>query len=257
MRYLLAAAILLAAAPALAEPSDLVSRPLVLDEGQLDLRLSVEANLQSVRYAKPLSVSPDAWWGITPRWTIGLIHSDESLDQIDSSATFCLREGAIPSNCNKLYLGSGVDVRYAALTGQFAVAPRVRVVIRDTDPFKPAMTIGGLVRYQFSRFEILGDPYVRLPLANAALGNRAQLVLPIWLSAQPATGWLISLQTGYQADFAVLREGAYGPLGLAVTWRASPDIDVSAGGGWGSLLGLQHDVGHATALISADWRPHF
>src|SRR5687767_11603153 len=87
-----------------ADPNDLVARPLVLDEGAVDLRLALEVGVQRVALARPLSFAPDAWWGISPRWTIGLIHSSASVDRIDAGATFCVRESAVPS-CNRLYRG--------------------------------------------------------------------------------------------------------------------------------------------------------
>jgi len=146
-------------------------------------------------------------------------------------------------------------VRFSALAGQFALAPRARVLIRDLDPFKPAMTLGALARWAHGRFAIAGDPYVRLPLANHSLGNRAELVLPIWFTVQPALGWAVALHTGYLSDFVVLRDGGHGALSLSVTARVSPEIDVGAEAGWFSLLGPQHDAKHGTAMISVDWHP--
>src|SRR4051812_39108377 len=124
---------LLGAAPAHAGPDDLVARPLVLDDHAIEVRLTAEINVQPRLVARPLSFAPDAWWGIAPRWTIGLIHSSASVDRIDAGATFCVRETST-STCHRLYRGSGLEVRVAARTGTFAVAPRVRLLVRDLDP---------------------------------------------------------------------------------------------------------------------------
>jgi hypothetical protein len=224
----------------------------VLDEGAIDLRLTAEINLQPRFVAQPLAFAPDAWWGISPRWTIGLVHSNASLDRIDAGATLCVRESRI-STCNRLYRGSGLDVRFSALTGHLAVAPRVRLLVRDVDPFKPAATIGVLVRWRHGRFAITSDPYLRLPLANHDLGNRASLVAPIWLAVQPARGWELAVHTGYDADLIVLRDDGRIPVGLAVTARVTRELDLRVEAGWSRLLGPQHDVQHGAVMITAGW----
>src|SRR5690349_9012946 len=162
------------AAPAHAEPAaspdDLIARPLVLEPGTLDARLTLAINVQPRLITEPTALSPDAWWGVLPRLTVGLIHSDASLDQIATSGSFCIKTST--STCARLYKGSGIDVRYSAIEGQFALAPRLRAVIRDLDPLKPAVTLGALLRWTRGRFALTGDPYLRFPLANAPLGNR-------------------------------------------------------------------------------------
>jgi hypothetical protein len=247
------AAATLGAGVAHADPDDVIARPLVLAPGAVEARVTAEINVQPRDIAHPMSLAPDVWYGLSPRWTIGLIHSDPSVDQIATTASFCVRESAI-SPCDRLYRGSGLDVRFDALAGQLALAPRLRVLIRDIDPFKPAITLGALARWVHGRFSIAADPYLRLPLANHALGNRAALVVPLWLAVQPAARWAIALRTGYDGDLAVLRDGGHGPLTLGVTSRVTDEVDLGLEAGWGSLLGPQHDAKHATILISAGWR---
>jgi hypothetical protein len=235
-----------------AAPDDVLGRPLVLAHDEVELGLSAAINLEPRRIGRPLSLSPDAWWGVSPRWTIGLIHSNASVDQIDAGASLCLRDSD-NRDC-RFYRGSGLDLRVSALAGQFAIAPRVRLLVRDLDPFKPAMTLGAMLRWNRGRFAILSDPYVRLPLANHSLGNRAQLMFPVWFAVQPAAGWALALRTGYAADFVVFGDGEYSALSLGVTARAGRVVDLGVEAGWSSLLGPQHDAKHATAIITLDWR---
>jgi hypothetical protein len=225
----------------------------VLTRGGLELRLSASINLQQRSIGEPVSLAPDAWWGATPKLTLGIIHSDASLDQIATSGSFCVRQAEV-STCNKLYRGSGLDVRYAALDGNLAVAPRLRVLVRDVDPIKPAITVGAMVRWAHGRFAIAGDPYLRLPLANPELGNRASINLPLWLAIQPAERWLIALRTGYAADLVVLRDGGHGALALGATARITRELEVGLEAGWPSLFGPQHDARHGALMISAGWR---
>jgi hypothetical protein len=252
VRWLLAAVAVLAVTPVHADPADLITRPLVLDEGAVDLRITTEINVQSRFVGRPLSVAPDAWWGILPRWTIGVIHSNASLDQIGSGATLCVRQSD-NATCNRLYRGSGLDVRFSALAGSFAVAPRLRLLVRDIDPFKPAMTLGAVLRWTRSRFAIVSDPYLRLPLANHSLGNRAALVLPIWLAVEPVRGCELAVHTGYDASLAVFRDGGHIPVSLVITQRITRNIDLGVEGGWAALLGPQHDHNRGTVMITGGW----
>jgi len=240
--------------PVRAAPDDIIMRPLVLDADTVELRLTAEINAQARKVGRPLSLAPDAWWGVTPRWTLGVIHSAASLDRIESGSTFCVRQTDDVA-CPGLYRGSGLDVRFSALVGSLAVAPRLRVLIRNLDPFKPAMTVGGLVRWAHGRFAVEGDPYVRIPLANRREGNRAQLFLPIWFTVQPTTGWAIGLHTGYNADFAVLRDGGHAPVSLSGTSRVTPAVDVGLEAGWFGVLTQQHDLKQGTVVLSVDWHP--
>jgi hypothetical protein len=254
VRSSLAAALVLVAllaAPAGASPDDLVARPLVLAPGAVDLRLTAELAVEYRQAIRPVSLAPDAWLGVSDRWTLGLVHSDASVDRIGTGASLCVGSS---DHCDHVYRGSGVDARYSALAGDFALAPRVRALIRDVGPFKPAVTLGALVRWTRGRFAITSDPYVRIPLANAALGNRSALVVPIWLAVQPAAGWLVAAHTGYDADFVVLRDGGHGPVSLVVTARVTAELELTVEAGWGQLLGPQHDAKTGTVLVTAGWR---
>jgi hypothetical protein len=192
------------------------------------------------------------WWGATPHWTLGLIHSFASVDQIEAGSTLCVQQSF--NSCTRSYRGSGIDARYGAREGDLAIAPRLRLLIRDLDPFKPAVTLGAQLRWAHGRFAIAGDPYVRLPLANHELGNRAALSLPLWLEMQPASGWQLALHTGFDGDVVVLRDGSHAPFGIAVTARVTGEIDVGVEAGWQRLLGPAYDAKHGAILIAVGWR---
>lgn len=249
----------LLATPVQANPDDIVRRPLVLAAGAIDVELSASINVQQDTTGRPLSIAPDAWWGATSRLTVGLIHSDTSLDEISTSGSFCVREADL-STCEHFYHGSGVDARYSAfdgsiggIGGDLGIAPRVRVLIRELDPFKPAMTLGALVRWTRSRFAIASDPYLRLPLANHELGNRAQLMLPMWFVVQPASAWALALHTGFYSDLVVIHDGYHVPLALGATSRITGEVDLGLEAGWADLLGPQRDARHVTVIAAVSW----
>lgn len=243
----------LASAPAAAAPDDLVARPLVLDAGQVAAQLVVESSLASKQVLAPLSLAPDAWWGATARWTLGIVHSDASLDRVDFGASACVR--TTPGACPRVYHGGGLDARYLAwAAGSFAVAPRARLIVREVGPWKPAATLGALARWQRGRFAVTADPYLQLGLANTDRGNRSALLVPVYFAVQPTCRWALALETGYVSELVVWRDGYHVPVALSVTARATAHVDLGAQAGFTSLLGPQNNIQQREMWLTLAWR---
>lgn len=241
------------AVAAAASPSDIVTRPLVLAEGQVVLHVFLETSLAAHQRFSPLTLAPDAWVGITPRLTVGLVHSDASQDRVAFGASLCVR--TTPTACPRVYHGSGLDARYLAwAAGTFAVAPRMRLVLRDIDPATPAATLGALAGWHRGRWAVATDPYLQLGLANTDRGNRAALAVPVYATLQPACRWALTLETGYVSDLAVWSDGFHIPVALSATWRATPHVDVGAQAGLTSALGPQNNVKQSEAWLFVAWR---
>lgn len=251
MRVLLAAMTLMASTVARAEPTDLVARPLVLDAHAVEATLTLEASLARRLIGKPLSLAPDLYVGITSRVTVGVIHSNASVDRIDAGASLCVHE--LASQCDRAYHGSGIDARWSAISGHLAVAPRARLLVRDLAPVKPALTMGALARWQHGRFAIEGDPYVRIGLYNTDRGNRTALVVPVWFQVQPTCRWLLALHTGWDGDLAVIRDGWHVPAALVVRARATTSVDVQLEAGFRSAAGPQNNSNQRAAMLSVTW----
>ncbi len=252
MRTAVALATLLASSSAIADSDDIITRPLALARGQIEARLTLETNLQLNQEGTPTSLAPDAWYGLTDRWTVGVTHSSASLDRIDAGASVCIIH--LANVCDRYYRGGAIEARWSWRTGAFAVAPRGRLLLRDVDPMKPAIALGALVRWTRGRFALASDPYIRTGLANTNLGNRTQLTIPLYILVQPTCRWLVGLHLGWESDLAVARDGSHGPLGLIVTARATEHVDITLHGGFTSLVGVQNNIKQRAAMLSVTWR---
>ena len=104
-----------------ANSDDIVSRPLALPAGSIAAELTIEANLAHHFWAQPLSLAPDVWWGATDRLTLGLVHSNASVDRFSPGASLCVRTDDV-LYCDAVYRGSGLDARYLAVTGPISIA---------------------------------------------------------------------------------------------------------------------------------------
>lgn len=252
-RTLVALAVVAMPSVARASPDDIITRALVLDPADLVARVTTELNLQPTEFARPLAIAPDVWVGVLPRLTLGLIHSDASVDQIDSRTSLCFRDDA--RSCDHVYRGSGLDARWSWREGPLAVAPRARFLLRDIDPWKPAVTMGALVRWTHGRYEITSDPYLRLGLANRDLGNRAALFVPVWLGIQPTYRWLIALHTGWDSELATWRDGWHIPVALEVIARVTGHLDLGVAAGFPHPLGPQNDIQERAMSVMLEVRP--
>ena len=237
--------VLAAHARADADTDDLITRPLVLDREQVEVAVTAEIELAPNRVTLPVAVAPDLWLGVTPRLTVGIVHSNLDLGRIAAGASVCVVE----ERCAHGYPNSGIDIRYAAHDGPLTVVPRARVLMRDIDPFKPAVALGSLVRWTRGRFMVAADPYLRLGLANRDVGNRAALFVPIDFGVQPARGWLVWLHTGYDSDLAVWHDGYHIPVALGVRARITRQVDVALVGGFASALGPQVSANRRAAFV--------
>jgi len=243
------------ASTAHADPDDLVARPIVLAEGQVEANLTVEVDLAPGQIAKPLSLAPDVWFGATDRLTVGIVHSDPAIDRIAPGASLCVGTG-VPG-CGHIYSGGGIDTLWSLVAGELAVAARVRLLVAEdsiTSVWKPAMTFGALARWTRGRWAVWSDPYLRVPSANADAGNRIALWLPITVSAQPTCRWAIDLRTGWNSDLAVWRDGWHIPAWLGARARASDHVDVGAAFGFYSALRPQNNASQRAAFVMVGWR---
>jgi hypothetical protein len=245
--------LLFAAHTAVASPSDLITRPLVLYEHQVAAEVVIESNLASgSNFARPFSIAPDLWVGITPRLTLGIIHSDPSVDRIASGASICVRRDELL--CDKPYRGGGLDGLYGILVGQIDLAAHARLLIRDLDPVKPALTLGGTARWHHGRFAITSDPYLQLGLGNNDRGNRAELWLPIVFAMQPMCRWIFEFHTGWNSDLAEANDGWHIPAALGVRAMATPRLELGGELGFTTILGPQNTAKQRVAFVTIGWR---
>ena len=221
----------------------LVTAPAHADElglapGEVEAALSLEID-QTVRLEwLRTSIAPDLFVGVTPKLTLGLVHSSRGVGRLDSGASFCFGDA---QRCDGIYDAVALDARWRLRAGTLSIAAHPSFLLRDRSPVKPALRLGLLVRARRGRFSLLADPQLQLGLYNNLRGNRTTLHVPVWLRAEVGGGVTLALWTGLDGELATFGDAYVVPLGLEAGVTIRGRLDLLAGGGFSTLLGPQND----------------
>lgn len=247
---------LVSVASAYAGPTDPFAASLVLDATHVAAAVTFEANLAPAQVASPASIAPDFWYGITSDLTVGVIHSDASIERVpaffEPGASICIRLETV--SCPRHYHGSGLEGLYEIVRGDLEIAVHARLLVRDVEPLKPAITAGVTVRWTEHRLSVTGDPFVQLGLLNVEAGNRAELWLPITIAVAPLARWSLELHTGYNTDIAVWNDGYHVPLLARVRSHVTDHVDAGVAAGFASVAGTQNSPRQRMMAIDITWR---
>jgi hypothetical protein len=249
--------------PATAEPAtDLVSAPLRPGRHQLWLALGYQLDLSTSR-GGARAVAPDVTWGLTEEMSLALAHSARSIARIDHPGGLCVEDcGQRPRYTAALLLQRHLlGPRPAAPPAAPAAArgpgglqldAQAGLLLRDTDPWKPALLLGVTGRWQLGRFGVESAPYLQLGLANRDQGNRHQLVVPLIALVQPTCRWALGVHSGVHGELAVLADAYHVPMALVVRAQLTSWLRLSVEGGLASLGGPQNNSRRRFAALTLD-----
>lgn len=247
-------------APSLApaDATDLVTRPLRPRRGHLWLAVGFEIDF-SHSQGGSRALAPDLTWGLTDDLSLALAHSARSIARIDHPGGLCLEA----CDHRPAYTaGALVQRRIVGSSAGTSAAPGAApglqldalagLLLRDTDPWKPAALLGVTGRWQRGRFALESEPYLQLGLANRDLGNRHRLVVPLRALVQPTCRWALGLHTGINGELAVFADAYHVPLAAVLRTAITPWLFASVEGGLASLGGPQNNSRRRFAAITIE-----
>ncbi|MFH2007951.1 MAG: hypothetical protein ABI333_15320 [bacterium] len=225
-----------------------------LPAGSLRISASLEVGLDVRSLGAPVSLAPDVYVGVTPRLTLGMIHSGRALGLIDSGRGLCVsgRSGG----CDPVYSGTGLDGWYTLLRAPgFELATRTRVyAARFSGPLKLRVTLGLQGVFRVGPVALRFDPHLSVGLVNRELGNADTLNVPIQLFLALGRYVAIYLRTGLRGLLNNFAEQYAVPLGLGVLVRPSARWQVGAQVVFRQLLGPLNTHQKRDLLFYADYR---
>jgi hypothetical protein len=223
-----------AAAPEPAAAAPAPSQQLAIPKGGIVIDGFFTANLSSNAAFKPVSLSPDIWYGATDDLTVGLVHSSEgSLGFIGGVGTsLCL--GSTSSGCAGVYNNVGADVRYR-LTTPFSIDGGL-FLFNLANSAQFTIKLGASGRWRFDKIVLEVQPSLLVYLTNRADGGTVMMV-----TTQPATETLsipvtaayrvmpeleLGLQTGLSLPFSNTGDFYAVPLSIFGRYRVMPKLSL-------------------------------
>jgi hypothetical protein len=127
-------------------------------------------------------------------------------------------------------------------------------LVRDIDPWKPALLLGGAGRWQRGRWSADTMPYLQLGLANTEQGNRATLVVPVRWWVQPTCHVALGIRSGVDGEFAIFADAYRVPLAALATAQLNARLALAFEVGFASLFGPQNTANQRFATITLQTR---
>jgi hypothetical protein len=227
LAHLLAAAFFaVCAVPARADEGSVQTDQLTLPAHKLVINGFFEANLSKKSAFKPVSLSPDAWYGVTDEATLGLVHSSVGTTGFVGGVGDSLCLSGKKNGCVHPYPNVGLDLRYR-LAAPFTLD--AGLIVRDTsDPFQVALKIGAAARWRFDRLAVEVLPNLFFGLNNRSKGfqNKDWLFLPVTASYEVVDKVQVAVQTGLAMQWEKAGDNYSIPLAIAGRYQVTNELGV-------------------------------
>jgi hypothetical protein len=215
----------LGASLAYAEPAEQLNLP----KGKLLINGFVEINLSKDAAFKPVSITPDIWYGITDDITVGLVHSSIGAGGFIGATGDSLCITGKSNGCGKFYRNVGADLRYR-LARPWSIDGGLYIA-SISDPFLLDLKLGVSGRWKFGKLALEFQPNLFISLNKRSDGadatmttpavppNNERLNLPVTVGYEVATKIEVEGQTGVTFPFAKVGDFFAIPLSLGLRYR--------------------------------------
>jgi hypothetical protein len=148
------------------------------------VRALLGINLSSESSGDPVSLSPDVWYGVNDKLTVGLVHTLVGATGIYGipGTSLCLTGDA----CGDVYNFVGLDARYTLKSdAKMAIAFDGGLFMTALDPFQLALKLGASGRYRATKklaLDFSPNVFVGITEREGAVmtqGNKEVLTLPM------------------------------------------------------------------------------
>ncbi|MBA3453556.1 MAG: hypothetical protein H0T42_10725 [Deltaproteobacteria bacterium] len=216
---------------------------------------TVNVNMSSGAVAKPVSLAPSIWYGVTNKLSIGVTHDGGTtswsprpavrVTTIDvlagvtetevSGAGICVtgKDG----NCSKPYNNVGADVLIGLADGKLGFAAHVGFDVLSIDEMTLGARVGALGRFALaSKVALVFDPRVQIALTDREFTPDG-LDVPLWVWFEPSAKVGFYVHTGFAGPFDGLGDSFNVPVGVGTSVHAGARLTLGADFQFSNLLG--------------------
>lgn len=222
------------AAPAPAATATTSTQQLTIPKGGIVIDGFVVMNLSNGAAFKPVSLSPDIWYGATDDLTLGLVHSSVgSFGFIGIPATSLCLTGS-SNGCRGFYDNVGADVRYRLQAPWNVDGGLFLYNIASSAQLAVKAGISG--RWRFDKVTLELQPSLLIYLTNRADGGTVMmkvvqpatelLAIPVTGAYEVAPKIEIGAQTGLLLPFSNTSNAYSVPFSLLGRYAVSPQLSI-------------------------------
>jgi hypothetical protein len=194
-----------------------------MPKGSLLVNAFVEINLSTDAAFKPVSISPDVWYGVTDDLTLGLVHSGIGASGVIGGVGDALCITGSSNGCESVYSGVGIDARYR-LKGAWAVDGGL--FVNDFDPFALALKIGVLGRHRINeQFALEVQPSLFIGLTERDT-NKEVLAIPVTAAFALQPKFSLYAQLAFITPFESAGDLWLFGASLGARYRVSDHLDL-------------------------------
>lgn len=217
-------------------PQALVARGVQGPAGQLWIRTLVGINASKGAFAKPFSIAPDVFYGVSDKLQLGLVHNGPLGWQTTPGAGLCL--AGKENGCPKVYDNVGFDALYSLMTGSTDLSFHGTVYLSPLDPLTVAVALGVAGKLHINdKMALFFDPSLYIGVTKRDAGNKEVLYIPLEFQFQLQPQLALVAFTAFYGPFDGLGDFYVIPLGLGAFYNVNEMIDVGGRFSFDNLLG--------------------
>lgn len=208
-----------------------------LPKGKLAIDAFLGIDLSKDLVGKPVSLSPDVWYGVTDDITVGLVHSTVGTTGflVAGDTSLCLT--GTDNGCAKVYNNVGLDLRYRLKT---PLSLDAGLYFPSMSPFEAQIKVGLDGRWRFLPDRKLAvevqpalffglnkrDDAAATGTTTVVLGNKDFLYIPVTGSYQVIDKLDVALQIGLATRLENIGDLYTVPISLAGRYAVNDKLSV-------------------------------
>lgn len=212
---------------------------LTLQKGRLVVNAYLAIGLSDNATFKPISLSPDLWYGVTDDLTAGLVHSAVGTTGFMGGAglaglggqSLCLTGS--DNGCSDFYSNVAAEARYRLKMGNIAFAVDGGVVFQHvTDPIELGVKLGAVGRWHQGQIAVEASPNLFVAITDRSVNgvtvNHDVLNLPgtVLYTLNPTI--TLAAQSGLSLPLEDAGDAYAVPLSVGVFYKVNEELDVTA-----------------------------
>ncbi|MFN2169452.1 MAG: hypothetical protein ACK2U9_24740, partial [Anaerolineae bacterium] len=182
-------------------------------------------NLSADMVAKPFSIAPDIWYGVSPKLTVGLVHSGYGATGFYGGAGKGLCLAGEDNGCAEVYDNVGVEAKFLVLgDGPLSLAANGGIhVLSLSDPMFLDLKVGVIGNYNMNKLNIGFAPNIFIGLTERDF-NKEALAVPVYVMFQANPKLGAGVQTGISGPLDGFGDFYRIPVTIFAKYAVNPKI---------------------------------